>query len=111
MTFQKICRLADYLTIKIAEHQYQDQPPENVKASDIDWVDPETQQTIRDNGKNDKYLPHNPPGAIADEKIWDRAKKVVKKYWKKYEEPWAVVYDVYRKMGGKPKKKKKSNKN
>jgi hypothetical protein len=42
-----------------------------------------------------------------DEKIWNRAKKTVKKYWKKYDEPWKVVVDVYRKMGGKFKKKKK----
>ena len=100
MSFEKIAELAEDFVIKIAERHYEDNAPEDVKAKDIRWVDEETRQEIKNNSKNPKYLPHNPPGAIASEKTWDKAKKAVKKYWKKYDEPWAVVYDVYRKMGG-----------
>ncbi len=110
MTFQKVAELADEFQIKIAEKHYDETAPDDVKADDISWVDAGERWLIKQNGKNDKFLPHNPPGAIASEKIWDKAKKSVKKYWKKYDEPWAVVYDVYRKMGGKPKKKKKKKK-
>lgn len=110
MSFEKVAELAEEFVIKIAERHYEDNAPEDVTADDITWVDEETRKEIKNNGKNDKYLPHNPPGAIASEKTWDKAKKAVKKYWKKYKEPWAVVYDVYRKMGGKPKKKSKKKK-
>lgn len=106
----KIAELVDEFIIKIAESHYDENAPKDVKAKDLKWVDEETRKEIRNNGKNSEYKPHNPPGAIASEKTWDRAKKAVKKYWKKYDEPWAVVYDVYRKMGGKPKKKSKSKK-
>lgn len=114
MSFVKVAELAEKFVVKIAEHQYADKAPEDVKAKDIDWIDEETRREIRENGKKEEYIPfdksHNPPGAVASEKIWDRAKKAVKKYWKGYDEPWAVVYDVYRKMGGKPKKKSKKKK-
>jgi hypothetical protein len=50
---------------------------------------------------------HNPPNSVASEKTWNRAKKAVKKHWKKYDELWAVIHYVYQQMGGKPKKKKK----
>lgn len=110
MSFEKVAELAEDFTIKIAERQYEDNAPDDVKADDIKWVDAGERWLIKQNGKNDKFLPHNPPGAIASERIWDKAKKAVKKYWKKYDEPWAVVYDVYRKMGGKPKKKKSKKK-
>lgn len=114
MSFTKVAELAEEFVIKIAEHQYADKAPDAVKAKDIDWIDEETRKEIRENGKKEEYIPfdksHNPPGAVASEKIWNRAKKAVKKYWKGYDEPWAVVYDVYRKMGGKPKKKSKKKK-
>ena len=110
MSFEKVAELAEDFMIKIAERHYEGNAPEDVKADDLTWVDAGERLLIKQNGKNDKFLPHNPPGAIASEKIWDKAKKAVKKYWKKYEEPWAVVYDVYRKMGGKPKKKKSKKK-
>ena len=113
MSFEKVAELAEEFTVKIAERHYEDNAPEDVTADDISWIDEETRREIKENGKNDEYKPfdkvHNPPGAIASEKTWDRAKKAVKKYWKKYKEPWAVVYDVYRKMGGKPKKKSKKS--
>lgn len=114
MSFAKVAELADEFLVKIAERHYEDNAPEDCKAKDLSWIDEETRREIKENGKKHEYIPfdkaHNPPGAIANEKIWNKAKKAVKKYWKKYDEPWAVVYDVYRKMGGKPKKKSKKKK-
>lgn len=110
MSFEKVAELAEEFMVKIAEHHYEGHEPEDCKASDLKWIDEETRKEIRENGTNEEYKPfdksHNPPGAIASEKTWDRAKKAVKKYWKKYKEPWAVVFSVYQKMGGKAKKKK-----
>lgn len=111
MSFDKVAELADVFAIKLAEEHYENNAPEDVKASDLTWIDDVSRREILENGKNPEYKPfdkaHNPPGLIADEKTWNKAKKAVKKYWKKYSEPWAVVYDVYRKMGGKKKKKSK----
>lgn len=111
MNIDKVAQMVDEFIIKVAESQYDSEAPQDIKAKDLDWVDEETRREIKENGKKEEYIPfdkaHNPPGVIASEKIWNRAKKAVKKYWKGYEEPWAVVYDVYRKMGGKSKKKKK----
>lgn len=107
----KIAEMVDEFLIKIAESEYDSKAPDDIKSKDLDWIDEETRREIRDNGKKNEYIPfdksHNPPGAIASEKTWDRAKKAVKKYWKKYDEPWAVVFSVYQKMGGKAKKKSK----
>lgn len=50
------------------------------------------------------------PSFIADPKIWQRAKKVTKKYWKNYENKYPVIVHVYEQMGGKIKKKKKKKK-
>lgn len=114
MSIERLCELADEFMVKIAAHNYEESPPPNVKADDLDWIDDETRREIKENGKKEEYKPfdkaHNPPGAIASEKTWDKAKKAVKKYWKKYDEPWAVVYHVYKNMGGKPKKKSKKKK-
>lgn len=85
MSFEKVAELAEEFAIKIAEYQYENEAPQDVKG-DISWLD---------------------ENAAIDPKIWRRAKKVVKKYWKKYEDPWAVVYDVYRKMGGPTQSKSK----
>lgn len=106
MSFEKIAELAEEFTVKIAEYQYDKEAPKDKKAKDINWITEEERALIKQNGKDPTFKPHNPPGSIASEKIWDKAKKAVKKYWKKYDEPWAVVYDVYRNMGGKKKKKK-----
>lgn len=46
---------------------------------------------------------HNPPVWVKDKAIWERAKRQVERYWERYDEPWAVVADVYKKMGGKQK--------
>jgi hypothetical protein len=102
MSFEKIAELAKEFTIKLAEKSYDEKAPADKKASDFS---PEEQAFIKSLSKKD----NNPAqdSNDLDEKVWKRAKKTVKKYWKKYDEPWAVVYDVYRKMGGKPKKKKK----
>lgn len=50
------------------------------------------------------------PSFIADNKIWQKAKKVTKKYWKKYDNKYPVIVHVYENMGGKIKKKKKNKK-
>lgn len=102
MTFDKVAELAKEFTIKIAEHQYEDKAPADKKASDFS---PEEESFINSLSKKDNNQAQDVNDI--DEKIWKRAKKAVKKYWKGYDEPWAVVYDVYRKMGGKPQKKKK----
>lgn len=110
MSFDKVAEIAEEYAIKLAEKHYGANAPDEVSADDLTWLDAGERWLIKQNKDNEKYLPHNPPGTIASEKTWDRAKKSVKKYWKKYKEPWAVVFDVYRKMGGKLKKKKKSKK-
>lgn len=110
MSFDKVAEVAENYLIKIVAAQNDAHAPDEVKADDLTWLDAGERWLIQQNGTNDKYLPRNPPSIVASEKTWDKAKKSVKKYWKKYEEPWAVVYDVYRKMGGKLKKKKKSKK-
>ena len=46
----------------------------------------------------------NPPSWVADEKIWERAKKVVKKTYGTLKGKWGVVVYVYKKMGGGEKK-------
>ena len=44
--------------------------------------------------------PDNPPQWVANEALWERAKKAVEKYWSNYDEPYAVVTHVYENMGG-----------
>jgi hypothetical protein len=46
------------------------------------------------------------PSWVANGPLWIRAKKLLKKYWKKYEEPYGALVNLYRNMGGKKKKKK-----
>lgn len=51
----------------------------------------------------------NPPAWVRDPKVWARAKKAIKPYWKKYKTPYKIVADLY--LGnfkGRIKKKKKS---
>lgn len=45
----------------------------------------------------------NPPSWVADEKIWERAKKAVEKTYGTVKGKYGVVVHVYRKMGGKEK--------
>lgn len=100
-----MAELAKEFTIKIAENQYADKAPTDKKASDFS---PEEASFIKSLSKQDNNQAQDVN--LIDEKTWKRAKKAVKKYWKGYDEPWAVVYDVYRKMGGKPAKKSKKKK-
>lgn len=102
MSFEKVAELAEKFVIKLAEEQYENAAPADKKASDFS---PDERDFINSIAKKDNNQAQD--ANDLDEKIWNRAKKTVKKYWKKYDEPWAVVYDVYRKMGGKPQKKKK----
>ena len=103
MSLEKVAALAEEFVIKIAEYQLSDKAPDAKKASDFS---PEEEAFINSLSKKDNNQVQDKNNL--DEKVWNRAKKAVKKYWKGYEEPWAVVYDVYRKMGGKAKKKNKS---
>ncbi len=103
MSFTKVAELAEEFVIKIAEYQLSDKPPADKKASDFS---PEEEAFINSLSEKDNNKAQDINDL--DDKIWKRAKKAVKKYWGKYKEPYAVVYDVYRKMGGKPQKKKKS---
>lgn len=102
MSFQKIAELAEEFQIKLAEYQYSDKAPADKKASDFSSEEAAFINSLSKKDNNQAQDINE-----IDEKVWKRAKKAVKKYWKHYQEPWAVVYDVYRKMGGKPQKKKK----
>lgn len=101
MSFAKVAKLAEEFQIKLAEQQV----PADKKASDFS---PHEEAFINSLSEKDNNQAQDENEI--DEKTWKRAKKAVKKYWKKYDEPWAVVYDVYRKMGGKPAKKSKKKK-
>lgn len=106
MSLAKVAELAEEFQIKLAEQQYATKAPADKKASDFS---PEEASFIKSVSKQDNNQVQDENDDI-DAKTWKRAKKAVKKYWKKYDEPWAVVYDVYRKMGGKPAKKSKKKK-
>lgn len=101
MSIHDLTELADKFVVKIAEMQMTD-----LRASDLHWLEPEDQKELTNWG-HDYPAKGNPSGWIANESIWEKAKKAVRKSWKKYKEPYAVVADVYKKMGGKVKKKKK----
>ena len=102
MSFEKIAELAEEFQIKLAEYQCFDTAPADKKASDFSSEEAAFINSLSKEDNNQAQDEND-----IDEKTWKRAKKAVKKYWKKYDEPWAVVYDVYRKMGGKPQKKSK----
>lgn len=109
MQSKEFLKLAEKFETKLEAYAAKEkaEAPSDCKTDQLDWLDDRERSLIKINGKDSEYWPHNPPASIASEKIWDKAKKAVKKYWKKYDEPWAVVFDVYRNMGGKPKKQKK----
>jgi hypothetical protein len=100
MSFAKVAELAIEFTIKLAENKYEDKAPPDKKASDFS---PEEAAFIRSLSQKDDNQVQDENEIKIDEKTWKRAKKAVKPYWKKYKEPYAVVYSVYSKM--KPKKK------
>lgn len=108
MELYRIIALANEFFIKAAEEKL---PWPEMRPEDLKWLDSETIEEIKENEKNEHYKPrgklHNPPSMIADEKIWDRAKKAVKPYQKKYKNKWPIVFTVYRSMHGRLKKKKK----
>jgi hypothetical protein len=101
MSSEKLNHLVDEFIVKIAEMQMTD-----LRATDLHWLEPKDQKELSDWG-HDYPAVGNPSAWIADEDIWNKAKKAVRKSWKKYKEPYAVIADVYKKMGGKVKKKKK----
>ena len=96
-----MAELAVEFQIKLAENKYEKEAPPDKKASDFS---PEEASFIRSLSKADNNQAQDENDL--DEKTWKRAKKAVKPYWKKYEEPYAVTMYVYKRMGGKSKKKK-----
>lgn len=96
--------LVDQYLVKVAEYTMKD-----IRAKELNWLEPEDQKELSNWG-HDYPAKGNPSSWIADEEIWNKAKKAVRKRWKKYKEPYAVVAAVYKDMGGKVKKKKKSKK-
>lgn len=77
------------------------------KSVNLSQLNQDERDLLSLHGKHHKLLPHNPPAWVASEKTWDKAKKLVKRRWKKYSEPWSTVADLYFKLGGKKKKIKK----
>jgi hypothetical protein len=93
----------EYLT-KVAEMK----PPKEVKCSELKELTPDERAELK--GWGYEFHPKgNPPSWVAEPKKWARAKKIMKRYWKKYEEPFGSVAALY--LGnfkGKTKHKKKS---
>ncbi len=77
MSFNKVCELAEKFEQKLLDSQLSDDEQE-AKTKVPSW--------------------------IADPAIWLRAKKAIKKYWKKYKDPFGAVVNVYYMMGGTKKK-------
>lgn len=112
MKTEELIKLAEQIEEKLEIYAAKEkaEAPADCKADQLDWLDARERALIKINGKDTEYWPHNPPASITSEKTWDKAKKAVKKYWKKYDEPWAVVFSVYKNMGGNTKKSRKKSK-
>jgi hypothetical protein len=93
----------EYLT-KVAEMK-SSLPKHDLRASDLKWLEPEDRKQLREWGTA-LEVEGNPPKWAQDPAKWKRAKKVVKKYWKRYKTPYMVVAHVYENMGGRVKKHK-----
>jgi hypothetical protein len=110
MATDSLIKLAKTLEFQLrieAARKAKKEPPPNVKAEDIKELTEDERELLRMNGTREKFLPHNPP-SWAEKRGWDRAKKIVKKYWSHYKDPWSTVADLYFKLGYKKKKSKKS---
>jgi len=42
----------------------------------------------------------NPPPWVENRKLWEGAINVISPYWYKFDNPWAIVANVYLEMGG-----------
>jgi len=85
------------------------EPPADVKADDLTWLPEHEREYIRQM-RQDVNSPFNPPRWVAEPSKWKKAKKAVKAYWDRYDNPYAVIADIYRgPMKGKVKKTKKSD--
>lgn len=99
----ELLKLATIFAIKVALSS-------NITADDLE-LNNEDREYIRGMGKSYDEPNHpNPPSFIASEKTWKREKKILKKRWKKYDQPYAVLTDLYEKLGGKFKSKKRKKK-
>jgi len=99
MSFEKIFKLAEKFLIKVSEYHYSQHEPQSVKADELTWLNEEDRAYLAKMSK-DWDNPLNPPPAVLDKHIWEKAKKAVKPYWKKQEEPYGTTMFVYRQMGG-----------
>jgi hypothetical protein len=51
-------------------------------------------------GSNALARSDNPPAWVADEPLWVRAREAVRPRWDDYVQPWAVVVQTYKALGG-----------
>jgi len=58
------------------------------------------ERTWIESGGTDRHRADNPPGWVMDERVWTEAKEAVAQRWDDYQNPWAVVVDVYKAKGG-----------
>jgi hypothetical protein len=96
-----LVKQAALFSIKVAMHQ-------DISADDLDFLDDHQKGYIRMLGK-DVNSPYNPPPFVPkqDKAKWQRAKKIVKKHWKRYKDPYAIVTFLYHdQFGGRIKKRK-----
>lgn len=82
----------------------EEQSPEDINAlveeaadEALSSMDPEVAEYL---AGYDAERDGNPPEWVADEATWEKAVAAVKPKWDDYEEPYAVVAHVYKKMGG-----------
>jgi hypothetical protein len=95
-----LIKLANLYIIKVALSR-------DVRPYQLTFLSPEDQTYIAQMGTSYDFPNHpNPPPWVADPAVWKRAKKIVKKHWRRYNSPYSIVSHIYENMGGKIKKKK-----
>jgi hypothetical protein len=108
MDLDLITILAQEFYASAAKAKDEEAPPD-VKAEDLTWLSAADRKQLKDWGTAEEVV-GNPPDWAANPATWKKAKKVVKKYWSHYKEPYAIVAHVYDSMHGKIKKKRKGKK-
>lgn len=110
---ERMLKLAEMFEVKLAIYAAEEAkklPFKNVTSEQLTQLTTEERAEVRAQGQNEEYRPfnkpHNPPSWVANEAIWNKAKKAVKPYKKNYKEPWSVISHVYFNMHGQKKKKK-----
>jgi hypothetical protein len=72
--------------------------PTNVRIADLDIPLKAKEWIVK--AAKDMNVEGNPPSWVGDEATWEKAKAAVRPKWNDYDEPYAVVTHVYKKMGG-----------